>query len=113
MTPVGDRCLVEPVIPIDEDSVRAAKSKILLVRYEKSKPRPTQGHVIAVGNGPLIQESVQVGDRVIFGPHAGTHIHVEGKPYISLFVDDIITVLRGSVEELDQANNPLKPEEQL
>lgn len=111
MSPVGDRCLIEMIIPVDAEAVRAAASKILLVRYERSKPRPTTGIVVAVGNGPLIQESIQVGDQVFFSPHAGVTLSVEGKQLRSLEVQEIISVLRGTADELKRANNPLKADE--
>lgn len=95
MIPIGERCLVDEIIPVDEDAVRAAKAGLVLVSYESQAPKPTSGVVVAIGNGPLIQESVQIGDTVFFSRHAGSYSTYEGKNYRNLEVNEITTVLRG------------------
>jgi co-chaperonin GroES (HSP10) len=103
LIPVGERCLViEDKPQTIEDDLRQ-KYDIVIVHTEKDHSRPTTGKVVAVGNGPLINEMLQVGDTVFFAQYAGTYTTVENVRYRNLLWSDITDVLR---DEEDLSSNP-------
>ena len=109
ITPLGARILVEPIEPIDEISARAAKSKLYVVTYDHNKPKPTEGIVVAVGTDPLVQEQIQVGDRVIFSRHSGSEIQVEGKTYRQLDLHEVISRIRSRATASESGEPPSSP----
>ena len=61
--------------------------------------KPSQGEVIAVGNG-LITEAgevrpldVKVGDKVLFGQYAGSTVKVDGEELLIMKETDILGIL--------------------
>jgi chaperonin GroES len=79
-----------------------------IVIPDKAAEKPTQGKVIAVGNGaPLANGelrplAVAVGDRVLFGQYAGTEIKHDGETYLIVKESDIFAVLE-DVQEQEKA----------
>lgn len=73
--PLGDRVLIK------RSKAQTSKGGIILPDTAQEKPR--EGTIIAVGpgkaddNGKIEVLSVKVGDRVLFGPYAGTEIKEE------------------------------------
>jgi len=60
--------------------------------------KPTQGEVVAVGNGQVTDNGVRaldvkVGDTVMFGQYAGTEITVEGESLLIMSENDIVAVI--------------------
>lgn len=113
LIPVGERCMVEEIVPVDTDAVRASRVGLILVSLDEQKPRPTMGIVVAVGGGPLIQESVQVGDTVFFSQWAGTYTTPDPtgkdpKRYRTLGVEEITNVLRRKTH----SSSPVAPSPQ-
>ncbi len=53
-----------------------------------------EGIVSAVGNDPLLQECVQVGDHVTFARHAGIEQWVEGHKFRCLELREVIAVIK-------------------
>ena len=63
--------------------------------------KPSQGEVIAVGNG-LITEAgevrpldLKVGDKVLFGQYAGSTVKVDGEELMIMKESEIFAVLEG------------------
>ena len=63
---------------------------------ENAKEKPTQGKVLAVGPGKLLDNgtrstpSVAAGDIILFGKYSGTEITVDGVEVIILRESDIL-----------------------
>jgi chaperonin GroES len=61
--------------------------------------KPSQGVVLAVGNGKVLDNGdvraldVKVGDKVLFGKYAGNEVKVDGEELIVMREEDIMGVL--------------------
>jgi len=90
--PLYDRVLVKRV---QEES----KSKGGLFLPESAKEKPSEGIVLAVGQGRLTDKgeikplAVKEGDRVVFGRYGGTEIKVDGEERIVLREDEIFGIV--------------------
>lgn len=90
--PLYDRILVKRV----EEEVR---SKGGLFLPETAKEKPSEGIVLAVGQGKVTDGgevkplTVKVGDRVAFGRYAGNEIKVEGEDRLILREDEIFGIV--------------------
>jgi chaperonin GroES len=66
-----------------------------------AKEKPTQGLVIAVGNGALLDNgsvrplSVKVGDSVLFGQYSGNTVKVDNEEVVILSESEIYGVIEG------------------
>ncbi|WP_420389109.1 co-chaperone GroES [Marinobacter sp.] len=64
-----------------------------------AKEKPSQGEVIAVGNGRILDNgetrglAVKVGDTVVFGQYAGNTVKVDGEDLLIMSENDIFGVL--------------------
>ena len=91
--PIGDRIAVKPVA-VEE------KTKSGIVLPGSAQEKPHQGEVIAVGSGYVAQATgqripleVKVGDKVVYGKHAGIEVKFDGEELILLTENDILVVL--------------------
>lgn len=70
-----------------------------IVIPDKAAEKPTQGEVVAagqgaqLGNGELRPLAVKEGDRVLFGQYAGTEIKLAGETYLIVKESDILAVM--------------------
>lgn len=70
-----------------------------IVLPESAKEKPTQGRVLAVGVGPMLQDGsrgtmqVQEGDRVLFSGYAGTEVDVDGDTLLIMDESDILAIV--------------------
>jgi chaperonin GroES len=61
--------------------------------------KPSQGKVLAVGSGKLLENGtvrpleVKVGDKVLFGKYSGNEVKVDGEDLIVMREDDIMGIL--------------------
>jgi len=61
--------------------------------------KPSQGKVLAVGSGKLLDNGtvraleVKVGDKVLFGKYSGNEVKVDGEDLIVMREDDIMGIL--------------------
>ena len=61
--------------------------------------KPSQGKVLAVGNGKQLDNGtvraleVKVGDTVLFGKYAGNEVKVDGEDLIVMREEDILGIL--------------------
>jgi len=89
--PLYDRILVKRV----EEQTRSAGGLFL---PETAKEKPSEGIVLAVGQGRLGDDGavkplvVKEGDRIVFGRYAGTEIKVEGEPRLVLREDEVFGI---------------------
>jgi len=89
--PLYDRILVKRV----EEQSRSAGGLYL---PETAKEKPSEGIVLAVGQGRLGDDGVvkplvvKEGDRIVFGRYAGTEIKVEGEPRLVLREDEVFGI---------------------
>ena len=91
LKPLYDRVIVER---IEED----AKSAGGIIIPDTAAEKPTQGKVAAVGTGKVVDGkvmdlTVKVGDRVLFGKYAGTEVELDGKKVVVMREDDIMAIV--------------------
>lgn len=90
--PLGDKVVVQLV-----EAEEKTASGIFLP--DSAKKKPTEGKVIAVGNGRVLdsgernQLSVKVGDRVLFSKYGGNEVNVDGEDYTILDEDQVYAIL--------------------
>ena len=91
--PIGDRIAVKPVA-VEE------KTKSGIVLPGSAQEKPHQGEVVAVGSGYVSQATgqripleVKVGDKVVYGRHAGIDVKFDGEELILLTENDILVVI--------------------
>ena len=93
-------------------SIRPLHDRVIVKRFEEetttpggivlpgsAAEKPSQGKVIAVGNGKQLDNGtvrtleVKVGDTVLFGKYAGNELKVDGEDLIVMREEDILGVL--------------------
>jgi chaperonin GroES len=90
--PLYDRILVKRV----EEATRSAGGLFL---PESATEKPSQGIVLAVGQGRLQGDGtvkalmVSEGDQVVFGRYAGTEIKIDGEDRLVMREDDIFGIV--------------------
>ena len=89
--PLGDKVLVE-VLEAEE------KTKGGIILPDTAKEEKSEGKIIAVGSGKLLESGkvqpleVRKGDRVIFGKYSGDEVLIEGKKHKIIQEKDILAV---------------------
>ena len=92
--PLQDRVIIRRV-------KEEEKSKGGIIIPDSAKEKPTEGEVMAVGNGKVQEDGsvrkldVKVGDRVLFGKYNGTEVKVDGDDRLIIREEDILGVLEG------------------
>jgi chaperonin GroES len=92
--PLQDRIIVRRV-------KEEEKSKGGIIIPDSAKEKPTEGEVMAVGNGKVQADGtirrvdVKAGDRVLFGKYNGTEVKVDGEDQLIVREEDILGVLEG------------------
>lgn len=72
-----------------------------IVLPDSAKEKPTQGKIVALGDGRLSDKGerlplgVAKGDRILFGSYAGTSVKSGGKEYLILQESEILAVVDG------------------
>jgi chaperonin GroES len=89
--PLGDRALVKVV---------AAPTQTASGLYipDTSKERPTEGEVVAIGDGEIIMGKLAVGEHVLFQKFAGAEVKLDDGDYIILNESDLL----GRIVEVEQ-----------
>lgn len=91
-TPLHDRVLVKR---IEGDE----KTKGGLIIPNSAKEKPSEGEVVAVGegarkdSGELIAMAVKAGDRVLFGKWSGTEVKIDGEDLLIMKESDILGII--------------------
>ena len=90
--PLRENILIKRV----EEENRTAGGIIL---PETAKEKPTEGKVIAIGegrvtpDGKVLPMSIKVGDVVLFSKWTGTEIKVDGEPHLIVKEGDILAII--------------------
>ena len=89
--PLHDRVVVRRM---EEETTSAGG----IVLPGSAAEKPTQGEIVAVGNGQVTDSGVRaldvkVGDTVMFGQYAGTEIKVDGEELLIMSENDIVAVV--------------------
>jgi len=91
LIPIGDRVVVQP-----EPEEQKTRSGIVLP--DSAKERPSEGTVIAVGSGRILDNGqkvpleVKVGDKVIYSKYGGNEVKIDELEYIILSEKDILAI---------------------
>jgi len=89
--PLGDKLLVE-VLEAEE------KTKGGIILPDTAKEEKTEGKVISVGPGKLLESGkiqpleVKAGDRILFGKYAGDEILLDGKKHKILKESEVLAI---------------------
>ena len=91
LVPLFDRVVLKQLL-----AEETTKSGIVLPGQAKEKP--SQGEVIAVGPGGVIdgkevKMQVKEKDKVIYSKYAGTEVELDGENYIVVKQNDILAII--------------------
>ena len=92
-TPLHDRVVVRRIEGEE-------KTKGGLIIPDTAKEKPSEGEVIAVGegarkdSGELIPMAVKAGDRILFGKWSGTEVKIEGEDLLIMKESDVLGIIR-------------------
>jgi chaperonin GroES len=98
LKPLYDRLVVRRL-----ETETTTKSGIIIP--DKASEKPTQGEVVAIGDGVVSdagerrQLSVKVGDRVLFGQYAGSEIKVDGETLLVMKESDVLAIIENDIAE--------------
>ena len=90
--PLHDRILVKR---LDEET----KTSGGLFIPDSAKEKPLEGHVIAVGNGKVLEDGkvrpldIKAGDTILFGKYSGQEIKIEGDEFLIMREDEVLAIL--------------------
>lgn len=92
LKPLGDKIVVE--LSVAEDKTAGG-----IYLPDAAKKKPTEGTVVAVGTGRILENgdhnllTLKVGDKVIFSKYGGNEVNLEGKDYTILDEDQVYAVI--------------------
>ncbi|SDY13673.1 chaperonin GroES [Allochromatium warmingii] len=92
LRPLHDRVVVRRT-----EEERTSAGGILIP--DSATEKPSQGEVIAVGKGKILENGeiraldVKVGDRVLFGKYSGTEVKVGDEKLLVMREDDLMGVI--------------------
>ena len=90
--PLQDRIVVKRV-------AEEEKTKGGIIIPDTAKEKPSEGEVVAVGNGKANDKGqvraldVKKGDRILFGKYGGNEIKLDGEELLILKEDEILGVI--------------------
>ena len=90
--PLGDKLLVRRG---EEEETTAGG----IVLPGSAAEKPSQGEVLAVGKGKILESGevrpldVKVGDMILFGKYSGTEVNVDGEELLVMREDDITAII--------------------
>jgi len=90
--PLHDRVIVKRV---EEETTSAGG----IVLPGSATEKPSEGEVLAVGNGKQLDNGdvraleVKVGDKVLFGKYSGNEVKIDGDELIVMREEDIMGIL--------------------
>ena len=91
-TPLHDRVVVRRIEGEE-------KTKGGLIIPDTAKEKPSEGEVVAVGegarkdSGELIAMTVKAGDRILFGKWSGTEVRIDGEDLLIMKESDILGII--------------------
>ncbi|MCK5190800.1 MAG: co-chaperone GroES [Methylococcales bacterium] len=90
--PLHDRVIVKRV---EEETTSAGG----IVLPGSAAEKPSEGEILAVGNGKQLDNGdvraleVKVGDKVLFGKYSGNEVKIDGEELIVMREEDIMGIL--------------------
>ena len=90
--PLHDRVIVKRV---EEETTSAGG----IVLPGSAAEKPSEGEILAVGNGKQLDNGevraleVKVGDKVLFGKYSGSEVKIDGEELIVMREEDIMGIL--------------------
>ena len=90
--PLHDRVIVKRV---EEETTSAGG----IVLPGSATEKPSEGEILAVGNGKQLDNGdiraleVKVGDKVLFGKYSGNEVKIDGEELIVMREEDIMGIL--------------------
>ena len=72
-----------------------------IVIPDSAAEKPSQGKVVAIGKGKILEDGsvraldVKVGDKILFGKYSGTEVKVDGDDLLVMREEDIMAVIEG------------------
>jgi chaperonin GroES len=91
-TPLHDRVVVRRIEGEE-------KTKGGLIIPDTAKEKPSEGEVIAVGegarkdSGELVPMTVKAGDRILFGKWSGTEVRIDGEDLLIMKEGDVLGII--------------------
>jgi len=90
--PLADRIVVQAT----EAETKTAGG--IFIPDTADKDKPSQGKVLAVGKGKMIEGKLQplevrIGDTVLFGKYAGNNVKINNKEYLVMREEDVMGVV--------------------
>lgn len=92
LRPLQDRVLVLRVE--EEDTTKGG-----IIIPDTAKEKPSEGKVVAVGNGKVgddgkrIPLEIKKGNRILFGKYSGTDVKIDGEEHLIMREDDILGII--------------------
>ncbi|BAQ56844.1 co-chaperone GroES [Lactobacillus acetotolerans] len=93
LQPIGDRVIVK----VKEEEEKTVGGIVLA---SNAKQKPTEGEVVAVGEGAYADDgkripmTVKKGDVVLYDKYSGTNVKYEGQKYLVLHEKDILAIVK-------------------
>ncbi|QJD72463.1 co-chaperone GroES [Lactobacillus acetotolerans] len=93
LQPIGDRVIVK----VKEEEEKTVGGIVLA---SNAKRKPTEGEVVAVGEGAYADDgkripmTVKKGDVVLYDKYSGTNVKYEGQKYLVLHEKDILAIVK-------------------
>ena len=94
LRPLHDRVVIRRV----EEETKTAGGILL---PGSAAEKPSQGEVVAVGNGLVAENGdvrqldVKVGNKVLFGQYSGSTVKVDGEEFLIMKESEIFAVIEG------------------
>lgn len=94
LRPLHDRVVIRRV----EEETKTAGGILL---PGSAAEKPSQGEVLAAGNGVITENGtvrpldVKVGDKVLFGQYSGSTVKVNGEEFLIMKESEIFAVIEG------------------
>ncbi len=92
--PLHDRVIVRRM---EEERTSAGG----IVIPDSATEKPSQGEIVAVGHGRILENGeiraldVKAGDKIMFGKYSGTEVKVDGEELLVMREEDIVAVIEG------------------
>jgi chaperonin GroES len=92
--PLHDRVIVKRL-----EEERTSPGGIVIP--DSAAEKPSQGKVVAIGKGKILEDGsvraldVKVGDKILFGKYSGTEVKVDGDDLLVMREEDIMAVIEG------------------
>ena len=92
--PLHDRVIVKRL-----EEERTSPGGIVIP--DSAAEKPSQGKVVAIGKGKILEDGsvraldVKVGDKILVGKYSGTEVKVDGDDLLVMREEDIMAIIEG------------------